>query len=50
MNATDYKKKLWRKMEYPEKPTDLIQVTDKLLSHNVVMSTFILMASVILFL
>ena len=26
----------WRKPEYPEKTTDLSQVTDKLLSHNVV--------------
>jgi hypothetical protein len=29
----------WRKLEYPEKTTDLLQVTDKLLSHNVVSST-----------
>ena len=29
----------WRKPEYPEKATDLSQVTDKLLSHNVVSST-----------
>jgi hypothetical protein len=30
----------WRKLEYPEKSTDLSQVTDKLyLSHNVVLST-----------
>jgi hypothetical protein len=29
----------WRKPEYPEKTTDLSQVTDKLLSHNVVSST-----------
>jgi len=30
----------WRKLEYPEKTTDLSQVTDKLyLSHNVVLST-----------
>jgi hypothetical protein len=28
----------WRKPEYPEKTTDLPQVTDKLL-HNVVLST-----------
>ena len=28
----------WRKSEYPEKTTDLSQVTDKL-SHNVVSST-----------
>ena len=26
----------WRKPEYPEKTTDLSQVTDKPLSHNVV--------------
>jgi hypothetical protein len=26
----------WRKPEYPEKTTDLSQVTDKTLSHNVV--------------
>ena len=26
----------WRKSEYPEKTTDLLQVTDKTLSHNVV--------------
>ena len=30
---------LWRKPEYLEKITDLPQVTDKLLSHNVVSST-----------
>ena len=29
----------WRKPEYQEKTTDLPQVTDKLLSHNVVSST-----------
>ena len=29
----------WRKQEYPDKTTDLSQVTDKLLSHNVVSST-----------
>jgi len=29
----------WRKPEYPEKTTDLSQVTDKLLSYNVVSST-----------
>jgi hypothetical protein len=29
----------WWKPEYPEKTTDLSQVTDKLLSHNVVSST-----------
>jgi hypothetical protein len=29
----------WMKSEYPEKTTDLSQVTDKLLSHNVVSST-----------
>jgi hypothetical protein len=29
----------WRKPEYPEKTTDLSQVTEKLLSHNVVSST-----------
>jgi hypothetical protein len=29
----------WRKPEYPEKITDLPQVTDKILSHNVVLST-----------
>jgi hypothetical protein len=29
----------WRKSEYLEKTTDLLQVTDKLLSHNVVSST-----------
>jgi hypothetical protein len=29
----------WRKLEYPEKTTDLSQVTDKRLSHNVVSST-----------
>jgi len=28
----------WRKPEYPEKTTDLSQVTDKL-SHNIVLST-----------
>ena len=28
----------WRKPEYPERTTDLLQVTDKLLSHNVVSS------------
>jgi hypothetical protein len=27
---------MWRKPEDPEKTTDLSQVTDKLLSHNVV--------------
>ena len=27
------------KLEYPEKTTNLLQVTDKLLSHNVVSST-----------
>ena len=32
----------WRKPEYPEKTTDLSQVTDKLLSHNVVSSTSLL--------
>jgi hypothetical protein len=31
----------WRKPEYPEKNTDLLQVTDKLLSHNVVHLTLI---------
>jgi hypothetical protein len=29
----------WRKPKYPEKTTDLSQVADKLLSHNVVLST-----------
>ena len=29
----------WRKPEYPEKTTNLSQVTDKFLSHNVVSST-----------
>ena len=29
----------WRKPEYPEKTTDVSQVNDKLLSHNVVAST-----------
>jgi hypothetical protein len=29
----------WRKPEYPKKTNDLPQVTDKLLSHNVVSST-----------
>ena len=29
----------WRKSEYPEKTTDLPQVNDKTLSHNVVSST-----------
>jgi len=29
----------WRKPDYPEKTTDLSQITDKLLSHNVVSST-----------
>ena len=29
----------WRKLEYPEKTTNLSQITDKLLSHNVVLST-----------
>ena len=29
----------WRKPENPDKTTDLSQVTDKLLSHNVVSST-----------
>jgi hypothetical protein len=29
----------WKKPKYPEKTTDLPQVTDKLLSHNVVSST-----------
>ena len=29
----------WRKAVYTEKTTDLSQVTDKLLSHNVVSST-----------
>jgi hypothetical protein len=29
----------WRKPEYPEKTTDLPQVADKLLSHNVVSNT-----------
>ena len=29
----------WRKPEYPEKTTDLSQVTDKTLSHNVLSST-----------
>jgi hypothetical protein len=29
----------WRKPEYQEKTTDLPQVTDKTLSHNVVLST-----------
>jgi hypothetical protein len=29
----------WKKPEYPEKNTDLPQVTDKLLSHNIVSST-----------
>jgi hypothetical protein len=29
----------WRKPEYPEKTTDLPQVGDKLLSHNVVSNT-----------
>jgi hypothetical protein len=31
----------WRKPEYPEKTTDLSQVTDKTLSHNVVSSPFL---------
>jgi hypothetical protein len=31
----------WRKQEYPDKTTDLSQVTDKLLSHNVVSSTLL---------
>jgi hypothetical protein len=31
----------WGKPEYPEKNTDLLQVTDKLLSHNVVHLTLI---------
>ena len=30
---------LWRKLEYPEKTTDLSQVTEKLLSHNILSST-----------
>jgi hypothetical protein len=30
---------LWQKLEYPEKTTDLWQVTEKLLSHNVLSST-----------
>jgi hypothetical protein len=30
---------LWQKLEYPEKTTDLLQVTEKLLSHNVLSST-----------
>ena len=30
----------WRKLEYPEKTTDLSQVTDKL-SHNIVSSSYI---------
>jgi hypothetical protein len=30
---------IWRKPEYPGKTTDLSQVTDKFLSHNVVSST-----------
>jgi len=29
----------WRKPEYPEKTTNLSQLTDKLLSYNVVLST-----------
>ena len=29
----------WRKPQYPEKTTDLPQVTDKLLSYNVISST-----------
>jgi hypothetical protein len=29
----------WKKPEYPEKTTDLPQVTDKLLSHNIVSNT-----------
>ena len=29
----------WRKLEYKEKTADIPQVTDKLLSHNVVSST-----------
>jgi hypothetical protein len=29
----------WRKPETPEKTTDLLQVTEKTLSHNVVSST-----------
>ena len=31
----------WRKPEYPEETADLPQVTNKLLSHNVVSSTCI---------
>jgi hypothetical protein len=30
----------WKKPEYQEKITDLSQVTDKFLSHNVVSNTF----------
>jgi protein-S-isoprenylcysteine O-methyltransferase Ste14 len=30
---------LWQKLEYPEKTTDLSQVTEKLLSHSVLSST-----------
>ena len=29
----------WRKLEYPEKTTDLLQLIDKLLSHNVISCT-----------
>jgi hypothetical protein len=29
----------WRKLEYPEETTDMLQVTEKLLSQNVVSST-----------
>jgi hypothetical protein len=29
----------WMKPEYPEKTTNLMQVTDKLLSHKVVLNT-----------
>ena len=29
----------WRKLEYPEKTTDMPQVTDKLLSYNIALST-----------
>jgi hypothetical protein len=29
----------WRKLEHQDKTTDLPQVTDKLLSHNVILST-----------
>ena len=36
----------WRKTEFPEKTTDLPQVNDKLLSHNVVSSTHLAMSGI----